>query len=209
MAVTMWYRGIRFTKDFIVKYLNYIFMANSKGSLLFTDGTKKIEFARVPVVTKRGSWDPRSLPTVIVGKATGGLKYITFSKDLLQTTTDVASATGMTNLYSTVGGDFDLNINLSVRSTTMEERDNLVDIVGIYLSHPNTKDYFMNHYLVLPEAPRLVGESDIMEPGIEYPIYATDLSFRVITRWQEYTEDELYTLGKVIVDIEAEFDLTT
>ena len=210
MAVTTWYRGIRFVKDYIVKYLNYIFLANSKGALLFTDGTKKIEFSRVPEALKRASWEVRKLPCVLIGKATGGLKYITFSKDLLKTDTDTttASGSGMVNLYSTVGGDFDLNINLSVRATTIEERDNLVDVVGIYLSHPNTKDYFMNHYLVLPEAPRLVGEADIMEPGIDYPIYATDLNLRVMSRWQEYTAEELYTLGNVIADIVAQFDVT-
>jgi len=208
MAITVWYRGIRFVKDFIVQYLNYIFLANQKGSLLFTDGTKEIKFSTLPTAIKRASWDPRRMPAVLIGKAGGGMKYISFSKDKLKSDV-IPSSTGETaTLYYTVGGDFDLNIGLSVRATTIEERDNLVDIVGIYLAHPVAKDYFMRHYLVLPEAPALAGESDVHEPGLDHPIYATDLNLRVMTRWQEYTSTEEATVGNIIADLEAveEFD---
>jgi hypothetical protein len=206
MPITMWYRGIRFVKDFLVQYYNYIFMANQKGALLFTDGTKEIKFSRTPVAIKRASWDARNLPAVLVGKASGGMQYVTFSKDLLKT--DVAYSTdgSQATTYNSYGGNFDLNINLSIRATTIEERDNLVDIVGIYASHPDTKDYFMNQYLILPEAPKLAGESDIQEPGIDHPIYATELSVRVQTRWQEFKTQENYTLNNVIADLTLETD---
>lgn len=207
MALTMWYRGIRFVKDFLVQYLNYIFVAVDKGNLLFTDGTKRIEFSAKPMAIKRASWDARNLPAVLVGKASGAMQYITFSKDLLKVDA-VPNADGEhIDMYYTSGGNFDINIGLSVRARSIEERDNLVDIVGIYLSHPTTKDYFMNQYLLLPEAPKLAGESDIQEPKIEYPIYATEMSVRVVSRWQEYASANDLQLLDIISDVVAEENL--
>jgi hypothetical protein len=205
----MWYRGIRFVKDFLVQYYNYIFLANQKGAIVFTDGTKEIKFSRTPVAIKRASWVARELPSILIGKAGGGLNYISFTKDLLQTETDTLPPSGYAaTSYDSYGGDFDLTIGLSIRASSVEERDNLVDIVGIYTAHPDTKDYFMNQYLVLPEAPKLGGESEIHEPGIDHPIYAAEMSVRVMSRWQEFKSEENYTLGDVVADIVAEVSLT-
>jgi len=205
----MWYRGIRFVKDFLVQYYNYIFLANQKGAIVFTDGSKEIKFSRTPVAIKRASWVARDLPAVLVGKATGGLQYVTFSKDLLKVDVVPVPPDGdEATVYSSYGGNFDLNINLSIRASSVEERDNLVDITGIYTAHPDTKDYFLNQYLVLPEAPKLGGESEIHEPGIDHPIYAAEMSVRIMSRWQEFKYPQNYTVGDVIANITMEADLT-
>jgi hypothetical protein len=210
MALNTWYRGIRFTKDFLVNYFNYIFYAAEKGSILFTDGTKKIEFSRRPEAIKRASWDYRNLPAVLIGKATGGLKYVTFAKDRLKYVEQLVESDTKVNQYVFYGGDFDFNVSLSVRATTIEERDNLVDIVSIYLAHPDAKDYFMRHYLVLPEAPKLGAESEIHETKIDYPIYAFDMSIRLMTRWQEVRVSQSDSLENIIADVQAFVpDLTT
>ena len=201
MSLTSWYRGIRFMKDFTCQYLNYIFMANKKGSLIFYDGTRKIEFSRTPEAIKRASWDARVLPAVLVGKVSGGLPYVTFSKDLL----DTATATDPTQTYRH-GGDFDITLSLSIRATTIEERDNLTDIVGIYLAHPDCKDYYLRNGIRLPEGPKLGTESDIKETQIDHPIYATEMSMRMMSRWQEQTDLE-DRLIDIIVDIEAEYTI--
>lgn len=203
MAITSWYRGIRFVKDFMVKYLNYIFIAGSRDAIVFTDGSKKIRFSDRPTAVKRASWDYRVLPAVLVGQASGGLEYITFSNDLLRA--GVATATASDNKYY-YGGNIDLSISLDVRATTMEERDNLVDITAIYLAHPGAKNYFMRHDIKLPEAPRLGVESEIHEPTIDYPIYSTTLSMRTISRWQDIVEFD-YRLEELLVDFDLEEDL--
>ena len=132
---------------------------------------------------------------------------MTFSKDRLTTDYDYASNGESVTVYNSCGGDFDLTYGLSVRASTTEERDNIVDVVGIYLAHPFAKDYFMKQYLVLPEAPKINGEAEVKEPGIDHPIYATEMSIRVETRWQEFTSEEYPTLGDVISDFEAYLDL--
>lgn len=199
MAISMWYRGIRFIKDYLVKYLNYVFIANEKEQILFTDGTKKISFSSTPEALKRASWDYRVLPAVLIGKASGSLEYVSFSKDLLKSDYDDTE-----KYYD--GGDFDVSINLQVRATSIEERDNLVDITGIYLAHPDAKDYFLRHGLRLPEAPRLGTESEVKEPTIDYPIYSTDMSIRVLSRWQESRPMEERLLS-ILVNLETYYDL--
>ena len=197
MSLTTWYRGVRFIKDFMAKYLNYIFIANSKENLIFTDGTKKIQFSRMPEAVKRASWEYRVLPAVLVGKVTGNLQYITFSKDLIH-----AAGDDETNQVYTEGGDFDLTLSLSVRATTIEERDNLVDITAIYLAHPDAKTYFMKQGLRLPEAPKLGVEEEVKEPTIDFPIYGTNMSIRILSRWQEERPIEERLLN-ILLDLES------
>jgi len=197
MALTTWYRGVRFVKDYTVKYLNLIFLAQQKGSLLLTDGDKKIKFSRTPEAIKRASWDFRMLPAVLIGKATGGLKYVSASKDLLS-----SAKAGDSNQTYRDGGDFDLSISLHVRARSVDERDNLLDITCIYLAHPDAKDYYLRQGLILPEGPKIGAEREVPKTGIDYPIYETDVSLRVISRWQEERPMEERLLG-ILVDIET------
>jgi len=191
----MWYRGVKFIKDFMCQYLNYIYIANQKGSLLFTDGTKEIKFSSTPVALKRASWDARVLPAILIGKVSGGLQYITFSKDLL----DSAKVDDTNQTYRD-GGDFDVTLTFAVRATTIEERDNLADITGIYLAHPDAKDYFLRQGLRLPEAPKLGAEIDVSEPTIDHPIYDREMSIRILSRWQEERAIEERLLS-ILVDV--------
>jgi len=199
----MYYRGVWFAKDYLVRYLNYLFMANQKGQIIFTDGTREIKFSSTPQAIKRASWTPRVLPAILIGKASGGLSYVTFSKDKLKSD-QILNDDGVTvDTYATVGGNFDVSIQLHIRATTVEERDNLVDITAIYLAHPDTKDYFQNQYLLLPEAPKLGSESDVSETGIDHPIFETTMNIRIISRWQEWSKDENDRLLNVITAIET------
>ena len=215
----MWFRGISFVKNFLVRYLTYIFAANQKGFIKFisgelsgtesafniNDGTQKMTFSNVPHVMKRASWDARTqMPAILVGTSSGSIPYVAVPKDLLTTETEIiAGGSDTVKFWKSYGGDFDMTYTLSVRATTIEERDRLVDITGIYLAHPDAKDYFMQHYLVLPEGPRISGEKDVKEPSVDYPIYVTDLSIRIMSRWQESRAQDGYRLGNVIVDVDA------
>lgn len=198
----MWYRGVRYAKDFLVQYLNYIFLAHEKEYIVFTDGTKKLQFSRTPQVIKRQSWTYRDMPALLVGKASGNMNYVTFSKDRLK-----AADPDDTTPTRYVGGDFDLNLGVSVRARTTEERDNILDAACIYLSHPTAKDYFMRHYLVLPEPPRFTGESEIREPTIDYPIYASDFNIRIMSRWEDDEELTAQKLQEIIVNVTGYVEL--
>jgi hypothetical protein len=206
MALQMFFRGVWFAKDYTIKYLNFLFMANQKGQIVFTDGTREIKFSSTPQAIKRASWEPRVLPAVLIGKASGGLEYITFSKDILKSD-HILNDDGVTvDNYTTVGGNFDISLQLHLRATTIEERDNLVDVTGIYLAHPDTKDYFQRQYLLLPEAPKLGSEAEISEPHIDHPIYETTMNLRIMSRWQEWSKEKQDRLLSIISNIEMEIN---
>jgi hypothetical protein len=200
MAITTYYRGVAFIKDFFVKYLNSIFIAANKGALVLTDGTTKIDFSNVPYVIKRASWDYRNLPAVLVGAMSGNYKYLSIAKDFIYEG-DYADDDDALQ-YKFYGGDIHLSLAIEVWATTIEERDRLVDITCLYLAHPDAKDYFAKHSIALETPPAIRGERDEMRPNIDYPMYVTSLSMATVSEWRIKTPvDE--PLEEVVTNIEA------
>lgn len=202
MAVISYFRSVRFVKDFLVKYFTMVFMAHEKGDLLFNDGTKDIDFSRANQVEviKKGSWDYRKLPAVIIGEVNGNVTSF-LTKDFISEP-DVDDTV---QKYS-YGGDIELTANIEVFASTLEERDNLVDISAIFLSYPAAKDYFLNQYLKLPTPPRISEGGPVYETNIDHPIYTSTITQDVIGTWRA-VEDVGSRLSEIFVDITAELDL--
>lgn len=197
----VYFRGYQFIQDFTVKYFRSLFTAWERGQLDLFDGTKELSLSATPDVIKRASWDFRRLPSILIGEASGGYKTISFTKDLI----DEPNATASRQKIS-IGGDIELTLNLAVRATTKEECSALGDIVGIFLSNPTAKDFFMKQYLKLPEPASIAGIRDVHEPGIDHPIYEMPLTILIVGTWRE-EEDLADRLLDIIVTISAELDL--
>jgi len=190
------FRGVSFVKDYLVKYLNYIFLAEKKGQLAFVDGTKKMEFSERPHIGKYMSWTQRELPAILVGAASGNFQDMGISKGLVD-----APVEGGSGNVREFGGDITVSIDISVIASTIPERDKLVDIVCIFLSHPDAKDYFYKHNLLLPKAPSMRGESDMHIPNIDYPVYKTSIGIDVVGSWRVKESSDLRLID-IIVSIE-------
>jgi hypothetical protein len=203
MAIMTYYRGVEFIKNYFQHYLTGIFMAAQKGSLTLTNGFKEIKFSRTPEVVKRMKLDYRRLPAVLVGPARGDYIYRSIAKDLVYIPEETEPDE---NQYRFYGGDIRLTLDFDIRSTTAEERDNMVDTVCIYLAHPDAKDFFQRHAIVLEKPPSISGERELYEPGIDMPIYSTVVSIYPISVWQikQTLEDRLEDL---FVDIDFELVL--
>lgn len=182
-----YYRGITFIKDYFVKYLQYIFYANSKDQLAFFDGTKKISFSATPHVVKQYSWDFRDLPVVEVGPADGKFVIRSISKDFLG-----ESQYGDATSYKEVGGDIELTIAFKVIATTIVERDNLMDIIGIYLSHPIAKDFFQQHMITIEDAPSISEGGMEPIPDIDHKIFYSTLSMPILGTWRDNSEQDVF-----------------
>ncbi len=200
MAIMTYYRGVEFVKNYFQHYLTGIFIAAQKGALLLTNGFKEIKFSRTPEVVKRMKLDYRKLPAVLIGTARGEYIYRSISKDLLRTPDYDEPDEDQYKFY---GGDIRLTLDLDVRSTTQEERDNMVDIVCLYLVHPDAKDYFLRHDILLEKPPSINGERELYEPGIDMPIYSTTLSVFTISVWRVQKDLE-QRLEELFADITAE-----
>jgi len=196
MAITMQYRAMQFVKDYFVKFLNMVFLANEKGSLQFTDGTVEIKFSRTPQAVRTFSWTSEILPAILVGVSGGKFVERTFAKNLLDN-----EAVADDGQYYYHGGDIDLTVDFAIRARTVPECDNITDITCIFLSRGETKDFFLRHDIKLPEPPSISGES-ALEHLIDHPIYEVRLSMPVHCGWVEKTP-----LEERLIEIYTDVDL--
>ena len=198
-----YFRSGTFIRDYLVKYLKYVFYAQEKGYIQIQDGTKNFTWSgnKSPHILKIQSWDFRNLPCVLIGDVSGSYKKISFTKDMI----NEAGPTD-TNQYKEFGGDVPVTVDIETRATTTEERDRLTDVVGLFLAHPAAKDYFYQQGLTLPEDPTMRGGGPIREPNIDHPIYAGNLSIAVTGVWRA-REELADRLIDIIATISAELDL--
>jgi hypothetical protein len=196
MAIEMRYRGIQFLKDYTVKYLNACFMAHAKGVLLFTDGTRAMEFSKMPIAVRAYSWVSQDLPAVLVGSASGAFEERGFSENLI-----LNEGEDPTGVNEYLGGDIQLDLELIVRARTGVERDNLADMTCILLSKRTAKAYFLLQDIKIPKPPTIGGETEVNEPAIDFPVYDVRLSLQLESGWIEWSE-----LDERLIDIVTDPD---
>lgn len=195
-----YYRGCSFLKSFVVKFLRSIFYAEQKGALVFFDGTKEISFSDPVHVEKTGSWDYRNVPAVLIG-ATRGTFIPYLNKDLVNDPDETE-----TKQSTEFGGDIDLSLSIEVLATSLEERDNLLDIVSIYLSHPDAKDYFLKQNLRFRAGVTISEGGTRHQPDLQQPVYYSTIDVDISTSWR--AEEEVGSrLADIIVDIDLEEEL--
>lgn len=190
-------RGTRFIKDYFVKYINYIFYAGENDQIDFYDGTKKIEFSNTPMAVKQYSWDFRYLPVIEVGPANGRFEMRSIAKDYI----DGAQYGDNNEDYKETGGDIVLDISFTVIATTQEERDNIVDILGVYLSHPTAKDFFQQHMIAIEDVPSISDEGQDPRPDIDHKPFRASLTMPVRGIWRDNTSQDEF-----LADIVAYID---
>ena len=197
-----YYRGVEFIKDYFVKFYRALFYAEEKDQIRFFDGTRKKEFSRRPDVMKKGGWDYRSVPVILVGATNGKFKQF-LTNDFI----DGSQAGEAATEYRDVGGDIELTIELLVYATTLEERDSLTDIASIYLAHPDTKTFFMKQYIRLPTEPRISEGGPIYETKIDFPVHYNTISMDAVGTWRTSEAVTDPRLLDIISDIVAVIDL--
>lgn len=196
-----YYRGVEFIKDYFIRYLKALFLAEDKNQIKFFDGTKRKRFSRFPNIVKKGSWDQRAVPCIIIGAASGRHKMVSIAQDFI----DAADENSPVD-YREVGGDIELTVDLEIYGPTLEERDTLVDIVSIYLSHPDAKIFFHNQYIRLPEEPTISEGGPVHKTEIDHPVYNSFISMPAVGTWRS-SETQGDRLLDIIVEIDAQLDL--
>lgn len=202
MAVLTYYRGIAFIKDYFYRYYTGLFRAATKGVIQLTNGFQEIKFSVEPTVVKRVPQDHRpALPYILIGPVRAEYIYRSVSKDFLRDP-DVADA----EQYRVYGGDIRLTLDLSVWGNSQDERDNVADVVCLFVAHPDAKDFFLRHNIVIEKPPSMSGEKEVYEPGIDHPIHTATVSLPLIGCWQIKTPIS-YRFQELWLDIEAEASL--
>jgi len=193
------YRGVEFVQDYMIKYLNAVFLANEKGQADFYDGVKVVTFSARPHVTKKLSWDFRNIPCVLLSYSSAHLEFLTFEKDYIGQDLDHYT-------WKESGGQLFTSLSFEIVGSTIEERDKLVDIVSIFISGPSAKDFFGRHDIVIPKGPDISESGPNFDNKIDHPCYVSTVSFEVVSSWRfrEDLNDPL--LSNVIVDLVAQMD---
>lgn len=197
--ILTYYRGVNFIKDYFCTYYSRLFRANKLGALQFTNGFKEIKFSSEPGVIRRIPQDYRQpLPYLLIGPVRAEYIYRSVSKDFLR-------EPGVTEeqQYRIYGGDIRLTMDMSVWGDSQDERDNLGDIVCLFAAHPDAKDFFLKHNIVVEKPPSLSGEKEITEPGIDNPVYTATVTLPLIGCWQIKTAIG-YRFEELFLDIIAE-----
>jgi len=164
---------IKTTKFVIIDFLRRIFDANARGLLDFKDGDRAIKFTSRPRIIQTDEWDRRIHPVVLIGSASGPIQ-----KFDLQDFKDVGD-------FITLGGYAELSLTLSGVAKTKEERDDLIDVVAVYLSRPDARTFLQANGVVLPKPPSFDGETSMDVPTTDYKLYQTDLGLQVNVEWEE------------------------
>lgn len=202
MAILTYYRGVAFIKNYFCVYYARLFRAYQRGALQLTNGFQEIKFSSEPGVIKRVPQDYRQpLPYVLIGPVRAEYIYRSVAKDFLR-------EPGATEeqQYRIYGGDIRLTMEMTVWGDSQEERDNLVDIVCLYAAHPDAKDFFLKHNIVVEKPPSMSGEKEVAEPGIDHPVFTATVTLPLIGCWQIKTEIG-YRFEELFLDIETEVTL--
>lgn len=188
----MFYSLVQDTKSTMVGFLKFLFFENAKGRLKFTNGTRRVEFSTVPVkVIEAYQWKFQEHPVVLIDTAVGNMHQLSVAADFLDTIVEDGTT------FFVFGGDSTLTVTLTCIAKTKEERDNLVDIVAIYLSRPDAKQFFLKNGMDIPNPVAITGEAVLESPNTDFKLYSTDLTLDVHVQWEE-----LFDAGITLADIQ-------
>lgn len=199
----MFYSLVNDVKEIVVKFFRYLFFENERGTLKFTNGTRRIRFSKPVIVKESYNWEIQEHPAVLVDTAVGKMVTLSISQDFLGTSE--MEVDGERKPFLTFGGASLLTVTISCIAKSKEERDNLVDICAIYLSRPDAKKFFLQHGMDLPHPVTITNEATIRSPNTDFQLYQTDLTLEVQLQWEEMVDPE-FTISDVIIS-NVEYDL--
>jgi len=198
--------GLENVKDYICKFINYILLAEEKGQTHFYDGHKLLKFSDRPLAIKKNKWDFRKLPALIISASDATLECISIEKDFLGNTstytipTDEMPGPSGTD-FEESGGEFNLSVRIDIYAHLLEECDKLTDLFSTMFSSPVAKDFFLRHYVRLPNNLRVSEGGAVNLPNIDTPVYYNSLNFTAYGAWR-MREDMGPRLTEILYDLE-------
>ena len=171
----MYYALVNDGKSTVVDFFKRLFYAYEHGLIKFTNGTRRINFTKAPLVMESYMWQNQLHPAVLIDTAVGKMGTTSISKDFQ------IDDRGL--MY--YGGDSLLNVTISCIADSKEERDNLTDICALYLSRPDAKDFFLQRGIDIPDTVAIAGEQAMEVPMTEFKLWQTDLSLDLHLQWEE------------------------
>ena len=165
----MYFRLTQDVKKQFVVFFRTLFTLYGENKITFVDGRSKIVFAAQPQCEELDTYNTKHYPIVLVSASPGSCKEASFNK--------VRGVDRDTNetLY---GWMANFTINFLIVSLTKEDRDQLVDIICVYLSKAETKQAFEQKGLRI-QMPIFSGDSSEEDPQTNVRRFFTSVSITV------------------------------
>lgn len=129
----MYYRLSQDIKSLFINFFGKIFTLYKEDKITFNDGRRVIKFAKAPICEELDTYKYKDYPVVLASINPGMYRDASFNKHR-----DVDITTGET----ISGWIATFTVSFLIYALTKEDRDQLSDIVCVYLSKAETKQAF-------------------------------------------------------------------
>jgi hypothetical protein len=194
-----YYRLSEDIKDDFIKFFNELFSQYGEGKISFNNSKRKIVFAEPPKCQSLDSYDFKYFPLIAVGTSSGNFRETSFNK-LRGYVTD--HDTGLP--VEVTGGIFSINLNFNIYAQNKDDRNNLADLVGDYLSKRDTKLAFLQSpFAYRLGMPSFSGDGAEDDPQTNSKYFYTTISMPIETDFEDIADvvDQFGHVGLTVEDI--------
>lgn len=195
----MYYRCSEDIKDDFIKFFSTLFSQYGEGKLSFANGKRKIVFSQTPKCASLDSYDFKFFPSVMVGTSSGNFRETSFNK-LRGYVTDPDSGLPV----EVTGGIFSINLNFNIYAQNKDDRNNLADLVGDYLSKRDTKLAFLQSpFAYRLGMPSFSGDGAEDDPQTNVKYFYTTISMPIETDFEDIADvvDQFGNVGLTVQNI--------
>lgn len=193
------YRFIERPKKHYIEFFQSLFDLLEQGKITFDDAYYSIKFSKSPKCLSIDNYDLKYHPIVLVGSSGGSTRDISINR-FKDYNTDQSS--GLVNEVH--GGIASMTLTFQIRTRSEDERNNLADIVTMYLGSNSVKQSFLSTYGVrVIGAPSFSGESVEDDPQTNVKVFITNITQNVESDYEEGIDivDEFGNTGLTVEDI--------
>ena len=194
------YRITKRTKRHFIDFFQKLFSMYAEDKLQFNDSYKKIVFSNPPKCQAVDTYDFKYYPILLIGVSSGVSRDCSLNKFKDYYTNE------MSVVDSVYGGFFTATLNFQIRTRSDDERDNLADLVLMYLDSVDTKRLFEKDFGIrILAAPNVSGESSEDDPQTNVKNFVINLTQQFESDYEEGIDiiDTLGNTGLTVADVVA------
>lgn len=188
------------TKKHFIDFFQKLFVLYTENKVTFDDSYKKIVFSKPPKCLSIDNYDFKYYPIVLVGISSISSRDCSINKfkDYYTDSIGVVS--------SVYGGFAETNLNFQIRARSGDERNNLADIVLMYLDSVDVKKTFARDFGIrILGSPSITGESSEDDPQTNVKNFVINLSQKFESDYEEGIDitDTLGNTGLTVSNVVA------
>ena len=190
----MYFRLSQDVKILFLTFFQKLFALYEEGKISFVDGRNKLVFASSPKVYEIDTYDFKTYPAILVGISNSSSRDASFNK---YRGYDSSTAS---YIYGAIAN---LTLTFTIFALTKEDRNQLADLVYIYLLKQETKQTFEQQKGIRFQTPSLSGDGVEDDVQTNVKRFFTTITFPVEVDMEDITQvvDSMGRPGLTVLDI--------